>query len=60
MFADLSKLSPIRETASSSGAQRRRQDQASTQKVLPRREKADPGPEEKNGQGPGRGLNAYA
>ncbi|MFH1036301.1 MAG: hypothetical protein V1806_17525 [Pseudomonadota bacterium] len=59
MLADLSKLAPIRDTPSSSGAPRRRQDKTSTQKVLPRRENQGSGQEEKAGQERGRGLNAY-
>ena len=60
MLADLSKLSPIREAASSSGVQRRRQDKTHTQKVLPREQNSGLLNEDKAGREHGRGLNAYA
>lgn len=60
MFLDLNLISPIRETNSTQGAKRRREEREKTQKVLPRRDNhgsphEDPAEREK-----GRGLNAYA
>lgn len=60
MLADISFLSPIRESASSKGAQRRREDKLLTQKVLPRQQNHAPTNEEKSGQDQTRNLDAYA
>jgi hypothetical protein len=60
MFADLSKLTPIRESDSSRGAPRRRRGQDGASKVPARREHPEADQEQKPSQERGQGLNAYA
>ena len=60
MLADINLITPIRESASSSGAQRRREDKLRSQKVLPRRQNDSPLNEESPARDKGKGLDAYA
>jgi|GEM_PF-5312022 hypothetical protein len=60
MLVDISLISPIRDTASSQGARRRREEKQANQKVLPRRQNREANPEDRQSPDRERGVNAYA
>ncbi|MFH1061043.1 MAG: hypothetical protein V1797_20455 [Pseudomonadota bacterium] len=60
MLVDIALISPIRDTASSQGAKRRREERESSQKVLPRRQNREPLNQDQAPRGNNRGVNAYA
>lgn len=60
MLVDISLISPIRDTASSRGARRRREEKEANQKVLPRRDNRPANSEDRQPPARERGVNAYA
>ncbi len=60
MLVDIALISPIRDTASSQGAKRRREEKEANQKVMPRRHNREANGEERQTQARERGVNAYA
>ena len=60
MLVDIAMISPIRDTASSQGARRRREEKEANQKVLPRRQNREASADERQSQTREQGVNAYA
>lgn len=60
MLVDISLISPIRDTASSQGARRRREEKEANQKVLPRRQNREAKADDRQSQTREPGVNAYA
>ncbi|MFZ5585511.1 MAG: hypothetical protein ACOZHQ_06245 [Thermodesulfobacteriota bacterium] len=60
MLVDIGLISPIRDTASSQGAKRRREERERSQKVLPRRQNREALNQDQPSRGKDRGVNAYA